>query len=89
MRNKLIISSIIFIAALISLNFSSVAENSGKISLNDITLMANADSEGGQNQATCYSTYKTPIIGGTWIWVCGSCVQARASEYSDPGICYF
>lgn len=40
------------------------------------------------NEATCYSTYTDPFLfGGTNIWVCGSCVQKKAKEYSDQGVC--
>jgi hypothetical protein len=53
--------------------------------------MAKADSEGGGNQATCYSTYQEPgfLQKGTMIWVCGSCVQVEAKVFSDAGICNF
>ena len=64
--------------------------NSLDVSLADIAVMARADDgESPGNQATCYSTYKTALIFGTHIFVCGTCVQVKASEYSDAGICYF
>jgi hypothetical protein len=46
---------------------------------------------GTGNTATCYSTYTEPIfgVGGTKIWVCGSCVQASAKTFSDSGTCSF
>ena len=28
-------------------------------------------------------------VGGTKIWVCGSCVQTKAKTFNDGGICYF
>jgi hypothetical protein len=63
----------------------------GNLTLSDITVMAKADSEGGGNQATCYSTYQEPgfLQKGTMIWVCGSCVQVEAKVFSDAGICNF
>jgi hypothetical protein len=51
------------------------------------------DNNGGGvgNTATCYSTYTEPVlgVGGTKIWVCGSCVQAKAKTFSDAGTCFF
>ena len=45
---------------------------------------------GSGNQATCYSTYSSPLIGGgTNIWRCGSCVSVSAKNFSDPGVCNF
>lgn len=63
----------------------------GNLTLSDIAVMAKADSEGGGNQATCYSTYQVPgfLQKGTIICVCGSCVQVEAKVFSDAGICYF
>jgi hypothetical protein len=40
------------------------------------------------NTATCYSTYSGGLLNST-IWVCGSCVQTKASRFSDSGICNF
>lgn len=90
MKNLIKIFGIIvfFMALSINLITSKSINNNGKsIKLNNIVALALADGEGG-NQATCYSTYKT-FLGGTTIWVCGSCVQQKVSSYSDAGICYF
>jgi hypothetical protein len=87
----LVLSVIIFTVIAVT-NFSLLSNGSNtNISLSDLAVMAKAEEEGGGNQATCYSTYKEPgfLQTGTWIWVCGSCVQVKAKEYSDSGICYF
>ena len=40
-----------------------------------------------ENVVTCYSTYKGTWIGGTMIFVCGTCIQERVKDYSDQGTC--
>jgi len=42
------------------------------------------------NEATCYSTYQEPLIfGGSNIFVCGICKQAKATNWTDSGVCKF
>ena len=93
MKKKLIIISSAIIFAMILVTNIHLSTNNYRISLflPDLTVMAKADSEGGGNQATCYSTYQEPgfLQKGTMIWVCGSCVQVEAKVFSDAGICNF
>lgn len=88
---KLLSAIIIILVAISNLKVFQDDHNL-HISLSDIAVMAKAEDEsGGQNQATCYSTYTEPgFLGtGTTIWVCGSCVQIKAKNHYDPNICYF
>ncbi len=91
MKKKIILALTACLFAAGSIINMHLAQNNHNtdISLADISVMAQAVGEGGGNQATCYSTYAEALLFGTKIWVCGSCVQVKAKNWSDPGICYF
>jgi len=88
---SLLATGVAFVAVMVlNLQMLSDSNNFSAFRLADLVLSAKADGEGGSgNQATCYSTYTTPLIGGTNIFVCGTCTQAKAKNFSDSGICYF
>ena len=89
-RKVLLTLSILFIIVVSAFNFNFLSTvPKQNVSLANIVLMAQAEEESG-NQSTCYSTYQEPgfLQSGHWIWVCGSCVQVKAKNYSDSGICY-
>ena len=86
---RIFVGIVIIMVLSMNLMTSKVSSDNANINLRNITALAEDFSEGGGNQAACYSTYHTPLIGGEWIWVCGSCVQVKANTHSDPGICYF
>jgi hypothetical protein len=92
---KLFIGSILttlFVAILYVTNFIETNKSmSTNTTLTDLKIMTSAVAEDASgNEATCYSTYSTSTLAPkSTIWVCGSCVQTKASSYSDSGTCYF
>lgn len=87
MKNAIKISGMVVLICMLSFSLLSVKPNGKSVELSNIIALALADDEGGQNEATCYSTYSPgPDYN---IWRCGSCIEVWADEFQDSGTCYF
>ncbi len=97
MKRKIIFGSIaILFAAASAFNIGLIqTQDAGDISLDAITIMAQANNEGGSNvyEIPCYGTIRVQqnnpdIYEPLWaITLCNGCELVNCYEYKDRGVC--